>query len=68
MDEDIASAFFPAPFRSPQARLFRLNPPANDVDPRLSPEAGLILALLLSLGLWCVIWAAISALAGAWLP
>jgi hypothetical protein len=42
-------------------------PGAADAAARLTPRAGLILALLLSLGLWGAIWQAVSSLATAWL-
>jgi len=46
----------------------RFHPDAvpRDAIPRLTPGMGLIAALLLSLGLWSVIWLAVSALAAMW--
>jgi len=41
--------------------------PAVAVATKLAPGAGLIAALLLSLGLWGTIWQAVSSLAAAWL-
>ena len=40
--------------------------PANMAANR-SPGAGLLLALLLSLGLWAALWKAVSSMAAAWL-
>ncbi|MGC2203367.1 MAG: hypothetical protein WA633_24895 [Stellaceae bacterium] len=56
----------------------RLDPPRRDEASRsgrsatqaaaaLRPEAGLFLALLLSLGLWWAIWLGVSSLAASWL-
>ena len=39
---------------------------AVDEVTKLAPRAGLIIALLLSLGLWGAIWLAASSLAAAW--
>jgi hypothetical protein len=39
---------------------------ARDAIPRLSPGIGLIVALLLSVGLWSAIWLAVSALIAVW--
>jgi hypothetical protein len=38
-----------------------------EAAPKLSPGAGLLFALILSLGLWAVIWRAVSSVAAAWL-
>jgi hypothetical protein len=42
-------------------------PMALDATPKLTPRAGLIVALL-SFGLWGAIWQAVSSLAATWLP
>ena len=47
-------------------RRSRPEPTTAAATPRLTPGAGLILALLLSLGLWAAIWEAGSSLALAW--
>ena len=38
----------------------------RDAIPRLAPGEALIAALLLSVGLWSVIWLAVAALAAIW--
>jgi hypothetical protein len=50
---------------SPSGRPERFHPDEvpRDAIPRLAPAAALIVALLLSVGLWSVIWLAVSALA-----
>lgn len=40
--------------------------PASDAAARLTPGAGVIMVLLLSLGLWAAIWLALCFLAAAW--
>jgi hypothetical protein len=56
-----------ASFRSLEAGRTRSEPAATGAPPRLTPGAGLLLSLLLSLGLWGTIWQAASSLAAAWL-
>jgi hypothetical protein len=46
--------------------LSRSEPSASDAAPRLTPGAGLVVVLLLSLGLWAAIWLALSFLVAAW--
>jgi hypothetical protein len=53
--------------RSPHAGRSRSEAVAAGAIPKLTPGAGLIVSLLLSLGLWGAIWQAGSSLAGAWL-
>jgi hypothetical protein len=50
-------------FRARRSRFHRL---AGNATARLAPGAGLIAALLLSLGLWGAIWAAASSVTSAW--
>jgi hypothetical protein len=56
-----------ASFRTLYHGRTRSEPAAADAAPRLTPGAGLILSLLLSLGLWAAIWQGVSSLAVAWL-
>jgi hypothetical protein len=53
---------------SPSGYPGRFHPDAapRDAIPKLAPGAALIVALLLSVGLWSVIWLAVSALAAMW--
>jgi len=44
----------------------RLGHSAADTETKLAPGAGLVFALLLSLGLWGAIWLAAHSLAAAW--
>ena len=52
--------------RSHHAGRSRSEPTAADAATKLAPGAGLIVALLLSLGLWAAIWQAVSSLIAAW--
>jgi len=53
---------------SPSGHPGRFHPDVapRDAIPRLAPGAALIVALLLSVGLWSVIWVAASSLAAMW--
>ena len=44
----------------------RSEPTAADAATKLAPGAGLIVALLLSLGLWGAIWLTVSRLGSLW--
>jgi hypothetical protein len=55
-----------AGFRSVPAARVRSEPTASAVAAGLSPKGGLIVALLLSLGIWGSMWLAASSLAAAW--
>jgi hypothetical protein len=46
---------------------FRSEPPAAETIPRLAPGPSLLLALLLSLGLWGAFWWVASFAISAWL-
>jgi hypothetical protein len=52
--------------RSHHAGRSRSEPTAADAATKLAPGAGLIVALLLSLGLWGPIWLTVSRLASLW--
>jgi hypothetical protein len=52
--------------RSHHAGRSRSEPAAADAATKLAPGAGLIVALLLSLGLWGTIWLTVSRLASLW--
>jgi hypothetical protein len=58
---------FVADAGNPIARHPRLVPARAEAAPKLTPGAGLLLALILSLGLWAAIWRAVSSVAAAWL-
>ena len=67
LDENIVQpSYRSAAFRSGHSR--PIHPTAADLDavPKLAPGAGLILALVLSLALWGLVWLAGSAVAAAW--
>ena len=55
-----------AGFRSVTAARVRSEPAASAVAAGLSPNGGLIVALLLSLGIWGSMWLSVSLLATAW--
>jgi hypothetical protein len=50
-----------------RAGLPRSEPATADAATKLSPGAGLLLIVLLSLGLWATIWKAVSSVAAGWL-
>ena len=52
---------------NPLAGRPRAQPATADTATKISPGAGLLLSLILSLGLWAVIWPALSSMAAAWL-
>ncbi len=52
---------------SPHDERSRSEPAAADAATRLTPLAGLAVALLLSLGLWAAIWQTVFSLAAGWL-
>ena len=62
---------YPAPkfrdFRHPGRGDIGRSRSAVEAETKLAPGAALIIALLLSLGLWGAIWVAVSPLFAAWL-
>jgi hypothetical protein len=44
----------------------RSKPATTDTVTKLSPGAGLLLAVLMSLGLWTTIWKAVSSVTPGW--
>jgi hypothetical protein len=58
---------YPVGHRRAEARLSGPERSAAEAIPLPNPKAGLVVALLSSLGLWAAIWLALSSLASAWL-
>jgi hypothetical protein len=62
----VPSSYHSAVSRSGHPGRFHPDAAPRDPIPRLAPGLGLIVALLLSVGLWGAVWLAASALAAVW--
>ena len=65
-DRRVVVFHYPAGSGSFDTERFRSEAPAAEATSRLAPGASLLLALLLSLGLWGGIWEIVSTLISMW--
>jgi hypothetical protein len=67
LDDNLAQPqYHTAIFRTGHAGRFQPDAAAGEATPKFAPGVGLILALVLSLGLWGLVWLTASALVAAW--
>lgn len=67
MNDNVAPAFYyAAVFRNGRAGRLRPDKSARGAEQRLTPGAGLIVVLLLSLGLWGAIGLVVTSLTAGW--
>jgi hypothetical protein len=65
-DRGVVVARYSAGFRSRDTERLRSEPSAAETAPKLAAGPSLLLALLLSLGLWGAIWWVASAVISMW--
>ena len=65
-DRRVVVFHYPGGLGSFDTERFRSEAPAAEATSRLAPGASLLLALLLSLGLWGGIWRIVSTLISMW--